>query len=113
MPRVCETGGALGKAADFDARLGIERNVCRASIRSATEPMSDTEGIDLVFAPEVGGRGATISTDAALNCIAFPQMDDAICADNLSRLPRWTPLLLNINQEANRPVRGLRSRQQM
>jgi hypothetical protein len=130
-PRVCEIGGGFGKAAHYATLLALRRYVIvdlptvsamqyfylrkclphvRIALRRANETLDEGDGIDLVFAPEIG-ESCDISADIALNCDSFPEMGDGICADYFTRLSRGAPLLLSINQEANRPVRGPRSRQ--
>jgi hypothetical protein len=49
--------------------------------------------------------------DIVLNCDSFPEMGDEICAKYFSLLPDWAPLLLSINQEANRPGYSAHDRQ--
>ncbi len=38
-------------------------------------------------------------------------MGDAVCRDYFRRIALWAPLLLSINQEANREIRGPNDRQ--
>ncbi|RBP15455.1 hypothetical protein DFR50_10811 [Roseiarcus fermentans] len=130
-PRVCEIGGGFGKAACYAHRLGVKRYVVvdlptvsamqyftlrrclpdvRVTLRSPGERLGEDDGIDLVLAPQPG-EAVAIRADIALNCDSFPEMGDAVCADYFARLPQWAPLLLSINQEAARPVRGPSNRQ--
>jgi hypothetical protein len=38
-------------------------------------------------------------------------MGDAVCRSYFAQIPDWAPLLLSINQEANREIRGPHDRQ--
>ena len=129
-PAICEIGGGFGKAAQYAWLRGVRRytivdlpTVCAMqyfylrrtlpeasiSLRSADEKV-EGDGISLVFAPSASQR-LELSADIALNCDSFPELGDAVCRDYFGRIPHWAPLLLSINQEGNREIRGPNDRQ--
>ncbi|WP_026191161.1 hypothetical protein [Methylosinus sp. LW4] len=122
-PRICEIGGGFGKAARYALLAGarhytivdlptvaamqffaLRRGLPEASVqfRHPHEP-SRGEGVDLVLAPEIDDN-ARIESDIIVNCDSFPEMGDAVCRSYFARIGRWAPLLLSVNQEANRVV---------
>jgi len=130
-PAICEIGAGFGKVAHYAVLLGVRRyvvidlpTVCamqffylRKTLPHVPISLGETgrfeegaPGIELVFAAHlpVGDR---LKADIALNCDSFPEMGDGVCRDYFSRLPGWAPLLLSINQEAWREVRGPDHRQ--
>jgi putative sugar O-methyltransferase len=131
-PRICEIGGGFGKVAHYAWLRGVRHytivdlpSVCamqyfylrrtlpdaRVSFRHApTESSERAEGVDLVFASDIG-EGARSRSDIVLNCDSFPEMGDAVCRSYFAQIPDWAPLLLSINQEANREIRGPHDRQ--
>ncbi len=130
-PAICEIGAGLGQAAYYAWLRGVRRysivdlpTVCamqyfylrktlpqtRVSFREAAEPPSHAEGIDLIFASTLGAA-LQLRSDIVLNCDSFPEMGDEICGHYFSRIGGWAPLLLSINQEANRPGGGPGDRQ--
>jgi hypothetical protein len=129
-PRICEIGGGFGKVAHYAWLRGVRRYTivdlpsvsamqyfclrralpeARITLGSG-EDQVDGEGIHLVFAPRPSER-LELSADIALNCDSFPEMGDAICRDYFRRIAFWAPVLLSINQEANREIRGPGDRQ--
>jgi hypothetical protein len=42
--------------------------------------------------------------DIVVNCDSFPEMGDGVCRGYFFMIRNWAPLLLSINQEANRKV---------
>lgn len=130
-PCICEIGGGFGKAAYYAWLRGVRRytivdlpSVCamqyyylrktlpgvRVTFRVPGEPASSGEGIDLLFASDPRLL-APPHSDIVLNCDSFPEMGDAICRAYFEQIPRWAPLLLSINQEANREITGPSNRQ--
>jgi hypothetical protein len=129
-PRILEIGGGFGKVAHYAWLRGVRRytivdlpTVCamqyfylrrmlpEAPVSfGAVGSKADEGGIHLVFAPDPT-EDLALSADIAVNCDSFPEMGDAVCRDYFRRIAHWTPLLLSINQEANREVRGPDDRQ--
>ena len=131
-PAICEIGGGFGKVAQYAWLRGVRRytivdlpTVCamqyfylrrtlpeaNISLGGASEKV-EGDGISLIFAPSVSQR-LELSADIALNCDSFPEMGDAVCRDYFRRIPQWAPLLLSINQEGNREIRGPNDRQSL
>jgi len=130
-PEICEIGAGFGKVAQYAWMQGVRRytiidlpTVCamqyyylrktlpqvRIAFRYPFENQLENEGVDLVFASELR-EGAQPRSDIVLNCDAFPEMGDAICRGYFAQIRDWAPLLLSINQEANREIRGPDDRQ--
>jgi hypothetical protein len=130
-PEICEIGAGFGKVAQFAWMQGVRRytiidlpTVCamqyyylrktspgvRITFRDAWGHRLEGDGIDLVFASNLC-EDMQIRADIVLNCDSFPEMGDAICSNYFARIPKWAPLLLSINQEANREIRGPDDRQ--
>ena len=130
-PVICEVGGGFGQVAHYAWLRGVRRytivdlpTVCamqyyylrktlpgvRVTFREPSEPPDASDGIDLVFASRVH-EGLRMRGDIVLNCDSFPEMGEAICAQYFALLPDWAPLLLSVNQEANRPGYSRRDRQ--
>lgn len=122
-PKICEIGGGFGKAAHYAMLAGARHytivdlptvaalqffQLRRAlpdvpvEFRHPSEP-SRGEGVDLVLAPQLDDS-TVIEADIVVNCDSFPEMGDAVCRSYFARIGRWAPLLLSINQEANREV---------
>ncbi|MBY6242210.1 putative sugar O-methyltransferase [Methylosinus sp. Sm6] len=122
-PRVCEIGGGFGKVARYalmrDARhytivdlptvsamqyffLSRALPQARVAFRHPADAPGET-GVDLVFAP-LADASAKIAADIVVNCDSFPEMGEAVCRSYFGRIGAWAPLLLSINQEANRKV---------
>jgi hypothetical protein len=122
-PKICEIGGGFGKAARYALLAGarhytivdlptvaamqffaLRRALPEASVqfRHPREP-SRGEGVDLVLAPQIDDT-TVIDSDIIVNCDSFPEMGDAVCRGYFARIGRWAPLLLSVNQEANREV---------
>jgi hypothetical protein len=129
-PRLCEIGGGFGKAAYYAWLRGVRhytiidlptvaamqyfylrKALPHVSIHF-TEPsdMNTEDGIKLMFASQMKPN-TKLSCDLVLNCDSFPEMGDAICRDYFALIRTWAPLLLSINQEANREIRGPHDRQ--
>ncbi len=129
-PTILEIGGGFGKVAQFAWLRGVRRYTiidlptvsamqyfylrrtlpeAKISLGSGDERV-ERDGISLVFAPRPS-ENLELSADIALNCDSFPEMGDAVCRDYFRRIPLWAPLLLSINQEANREIRGPNDRQ--
>ena len=129
-PTICEIGGGFGKVAQYAWLRGVRRYTIidlptvsamqyfylrrtlpetKITLGSGDEKV-DGDGISLVFAP-CASQNMELSADIALNCDSFPEMGDAVCRDYFRRIPSWAPLLLSINQEANREIRGPNDRQ--
>ena len=129
-PKICEIGGGFGKVAQYAWLRGVRRYTivdlptvsamqyfylrrtlpeAKISFGSVGEKIED-DGICLVFAPGPSQNEA-FSADIALNCDSFPEMGDSVCRDYFRRIALWAPLLLSINQEANREIRGPNDRQ--
>jgi hypothetical protein len=122
-PRVCEIGGGFGKVARYALLRGARHYTivdlptvsamqyfflsralpeARVAFRHPAEAPGET-GVDLVLAPLVDAS-AKIAADIVVNCDSFPEMGDAVCRGYFAEIARWAPLLLSINQEANRDV---------
>jgi hypothetical protein len=122
-PKICEIGGGFGKAARYALLAGarhytivdlptvaamqffaLRRALPEAPVqfRHPREP-SRGEGVDLVLAPQIDDT-TVIDSDIIVNCDSFPEMGDAVCRSYFARIGRWAPLLLSVNQEANREV---------
>jgi len=131
QPAICEIGAGFGKAAHYAWLRGVRRytivdlpTVCamqyfylrktlpgvRVEFRAPSEKPSEADGIALFFAPRPR-ESVWLRGDIVLNCDSFPEMGDEICANYFALIPQWAPLLLSINQEANRVVSGERDRQ--
>ena len=130
-PRIIEIGGGFGQVARYAMLGGARRytiidlpTVCAmqyfylrralpgvpVQFRNARDADEQQNGVDLIFASHVAAD-LRLSADIAFNCNSFPEMGDDVCRGYFSRLGEWAPLLLSINQEANREVRGPRDRQ--
>lgn len=130
-PVICEIGAGFGKVARYAALLGVRRyvvidlpTVCAMqffylrrtlphvpiAFGEAGQIEDRAPGIELLFAANLPG-GDRLKADIALNCDSFPEMGDAVCRDYFSRIPSWAPLLLSINQEGWREIRGPQHRQ--
>ncbi|MBG0810701.1 hypothetical protein IY145_15115 [Methylosinus sp. H3A] len=122
-PKICEIGGGFGKAARYALLAGarhytivdlptvaalqffsLRRALPEAQVRfrHPREP-SQGEGVDLVLASDIDDA-TVIASDILVNCDSFPEMGDAVCRSYFARIGRWAPLLLSVNQEANREV---------
>jgi len=55
--------------------------------------------------------GVRLPCDIVLNCDSFPELGDEVCRKYFALIKGWAPLLLSINQEANREIRGPDERQ--
>jgi hypothetical protein len=121
QPVICEIGGGFGQAAYYAWLRGVRRyiivdlpTVCamqyfylrkilpavRVRFRDPPDEPDDADGIDLIVASKADAN-ARLRGDIVLNCDSFPEMDNQICGRYFSLMPRWAPLLLSINQEAN------------
>jgi hypothetical protein len=130
-PRICEIGGGFGKAAHYSWMLGIRRYsivdlptvsamqyfylrrmLPNVEVRFAypTKAHEHRDGIDLFFASHVE-NGAVVPSDIVLNCDSFPELGDEVCRKYFSIVRGWAPLLLSINQESNKEIRGPADRQ--
>jgi hypothetical protein len=122
-PRILEIGGGFGKVARYALMRGARHYTivdlptvsamqyfflsralpeARVAFRHPAEPPGES-GVDLVFAPLLDDS-SRIAADIAFNCDSFPEMGDAVCRSYFARIGAWAPLLLSINQEANRKV---------
>lgn len=129
-PSICEIGGGFGKVAHYAWLLGARQYAIidlptvaamqyfylRKALPDAAISFADVaaaekaEGISLLFAdglPEAG----RLKADIVLNCDSFPELGDEVCKSYFARIPGWAPLLLSINQEGWRKVRGPAERQ--
>ena len=130
-PRVCEVGGGFGKVAYYAWMLGVRRysivdlpTVAAMQyfyLRRALPEVdvrfchpdairSDRYGIDLFFASHMQS-GVYLPSDIVLNCDSFPELGTNICRKYFSLVWNWAPLLLSINQESNKEIRGPSDRQ--
>lgn len=130
-PRICEIGGGFGKVAQYAWMRGVRHytivdlpTVCAMQYFYLRKTLPDVpvrfrhpgdethsrEGVNLVFASHIDGN-MTFPSDIVFNCDSFPEMGDAICRGYFASIPDWAPLLLSINQEANREIRGPDDRQ--
>jgi hypothetical protein len=129
-PRICEIGGGFGKVAHYAWARGVRRYAIvdlpsvsamqyfylrrvlpEAPVRFVHPSERPSEaGIDLLFATHMRGS-VKVEADIAVNCDSFPEMGDAVCRDYFGLIAGWAPLLLSINQEANRENRGPHDRQ--
>jgi hypothetical protein len=130
-PHICEIGGGFGTVAYYAwLRGGRQYSIVDLPSVSAMQyfylrktlpdvPIrflhpSDAneggEGINLLFASHMQ-PGVKYPSDLVLNCDSFPEMGDTICRAYFALIGTWTPLLLSINQEANREHRGPNDRQ--
>jgi hypothetical protein len=121
QPVICEIGGGFGQAAYYAWLRGVRRyiiadlpTVCamqyfylrktlpgvRVRFRDPADEPHSTDGIDLIVASKIDAS-ARLRGDIVLNCDSFPEMGDEICGRYFGLIPRWAPLLLSINQEAN------------
>jgi hypothetical protein len=121
QPVICEIGGGFGQAAHYAWLRGVRRytivdlpTVCamqyfylrktlpgvRVRFRDPADDPDGTDGIDLTVASKIDAS-ARLRGDIVLNCDSFPEMGDEICGRYFGLIPRWAPLLLSINQEAN------------
>jgi len=126
-PAICEIGGGFGKAAHYAMLLGAARYVIvdlpsvaamqyfylrrvlpDTPVRFA-KPDEIGDGVSLVFAQTIDDS-TRIDADIVVNCDSFPEMGDTICNSYFSRIGKWAPLLLSINQEGARP--GVRDEKQ-
>ncbi|WP_159726108.1 hypothetical protein [Methylosinus sp. Ce-a6] len=122
-PKICEIGGGFGKAARYAMLAGaghytiVDLPTVAAmqffqlrcalpdvpvAFRRPSEP-SRGEGVDLVLAPQMDDSWV-IDADIIVNCDSFPEMGDAVCRSYFARIGGWAPLLLSVNQEANREI---------
>jgi hypothetical protein len=122
-PSVCEIGGGFGKLARYALMRGARLYTIvdlptvaamqyfflsralpdtRVAFRHPGDAPGET-GVDLLFAPLVDDS-ARIAADIVVNCDSFPEMGDDVCRSYFGRIGGWAPLLLSINQEANRKV---------
>ena len=132
VPRILEIGGGFGQAAYYAWLRGIRHYTIvdlpsvaamqyfylrralpgiAVRFRDPSRPQTEDEGIDLLFASQLEPT-TRLSADIALNCDSFPEMGDETCARYFTDLPRWTPLLLSINQEANQRLDSSSGRRQ-
>ncbi|HEY8213702.1 MAG TPA: putative sugar O-methyltransferase, partial [Methylocystis sp.] len=122
-PRICEIGGGFGKVARYALLRGARHYTIvdlptvsamqyfflsralpetRIAFRDPADAAGES-GVDLVFAPLVDAS-AKIAADIVINCDSFPEMGDKVCRGYFEKIGRWAPLLVSINQEANRKV---------
>ncbi|ATQ67782.1 MULTISPECIES: putative sugar O-methyltransferase [Methylosinus] len=122
-PSVCEIGGGFGKLGRYALMRGarlytivdlptvaamqyffLSRALpeARVAFRHPADAPGET-GVELLFAPLVD-ESAKIAADIVVNCDSFPEMGDDVCRSYFSKIGGWAPLLLSINQEANRKV---------
>ena len=130
-PRICEIGGGLGKVAYNAWMLGVHRysivdlptvsamqyfalrrTLPEVEVRFSHPAVADSgrDGIDLFFASHMLS-GVRLPCDIVLNCDSFPELGDEICRKYFSIIRHWAPLLLSINQETNKEIRGPADRQ--
>jgi hypothetical protein len=130
-PRVCEVGGGFGKVAYYAWMLGarrysivdlptvaamqyfyLRRSLPEVEVRFCHPDAvrSDRDGIDLFFASHMQS-GVFLPSDIVLNCDSFPELGTAVCRQYFSLVRNWAPVLLSINQESNKEIRGPSDRQ--
>lgn len=129
-PSICEIGGGFGQVARYAMLLGARRYTIvdlptvaamqyfflrraapqlRVSLLAAQESPPLADGVDLVLAENAAS--AAPRADILLNCDSFPEMGDAVCETYFSMMADWAPLLLSVNQEANRAIGATGQRQ--
>jgi hypothetical protein len=130
-PRVCEIGGGLGKVAYNAWMLGVRRysivdlptvsamqyfylrrTLPAVEVRFChpTHLNTDRDGIDLFFASHMQ-TGVFLLSDIVLNCDSFPELGTDVCRKYFALIGNWAPLLLSVNQESNKEIRGPADRQ--
>jgi hypothetical protein len=130
-PRICEVGGGFGKVAYYAWMLGVRRysivdlptvaamqyfylrrSLPKVEVRFCHPDAvrSDRDGIDLFFASHMQS-GVFLPSDIVLNCDSFPELGTAVCREYFSLVRNWAPVLLSINQESNKEIRGPSDRQ--
>ena len=130
-PRICEVGGGFGKVAYYAWMLGarrysivdlptvaamqyfyLRRSLPEVEVRFCHPDAvrSDRDGIDLFFASHMQ-NGVYLPGDIVLNCDSFPELGTAVCRKYFSLVRDWAPVLLSINQELNKEIRGPMDRQ--
>ncbi len=130
-PRICEIGGGFGKVAHNAWMLGVRRYSIvdlptvsamqyfylsrtlpgvEVRFRHAGAVADERDGVNLYFASHMQD-GVRLPCDIVLNCDSFPELGDEVCRKYFALIKGWAPLLLSINQEANREIRGPDDRQ--